>query len=112
MFPILLAAALATGAQAPSVAGIWDLSWKSHKGDSKSGWLLLRQQGARLSAEIHAKSGGNASGRLEGDRFELHGSRFFVPYTIVGRVRGDRVEGAIRMLTAEWPFTASRRKRG
>lgn len=46
---------------------------------------------------------------MNGAGFVLRGSRMLVPYTIEGTVRGDRMEGALKMLSVDRRFTGVRR---
>jgi hypothetical protein len=107
---LLLAAALAAAAPPPAaMAGTWDLSWTTRRGISRSGWLVVRQSGARIDAEIHGKGEVKASGRIEGAHFVLRGSRMLVPYTIDGDVAGGRLQGVLKVLKVERRFTGARR---
>jgi hypothetical protein len=111
---ILAAAAVLAGAAAPAppapVAGVWDLQWKNAHGETRSAWLLMRQRGERIACELHGRHEVNAAGRIEGARFELKGSRLFIPYRIFGRVEGGRMEGAVAAPGFERHFVGVRRR--
>jgi hypothetical protein len=107
---LFLALALAAASPGPaSLAGTWDLTWANRHGATRSGWLVVRQQGARISAEVHGRREVNVSGSIEGGRFVLRGSRLLIPYTIEGRVQGDRLEGVLRAMNVVRHFSARRR---
>lgn len=108
---LLIAALVAAAAPPPaSVAGVWDLQWKNAHGAARSAWLLLRQRGGRIEAELHGRHEINAAGPIEGSRFELRGSRLLIPYRIVARVEGDRIEGAVAAPGFERHFVGVRRR--
>jgi hypothetical protein len=109
---LLSAALLMIGAAPPpaSVAGIWDLQWKNAHGASRTAWLLLRQHGQRIEADLHGRHEVTTAGSITGDRFELHGSRFLIPYRIVARVAGERIEGAVSAPNFERHFVGIRRR--
>lgn len=97
-------------AQQPiAVAGIWDLTWQKRSGPEKNGFLILRQKGAELAAEIHGQGSVRAEGRMAGDSFTLRGSRMAIPYTIRGRVEAGRLVGSLKILSVERSFTGTRR---
>jgi hypothetical protein len=106
------AAALLVGAAPPpaAVAGVWDLVWKNAHGETRSAWLLMRQRGERIECELHGRHEVSAAGRVEGNRFELRGSRLLIPYRIAGRVDGGRMEGAVAAPGFERHFTGVRRR--
>jgi hypothetical protein len=108
---LLAAAALLAGAAPPApVAGVWDLEWKNAHGATRSAWLLMRQRGERIECELHGRHEVNAAGRIEGGRFELRGSRLLIPYRIIGRVEGGRMEGAVAAPGFERHFVGVRRR--
>ncbi|MBV9930380.1 MAG: hypothetical protein JO013_05500 [Alphaproteobacteria bacterium] len=109
---ILIAALLLAGAAPPpaSVGGVWDLTWKNAHGETRGAWLLMRQQGRHVDAELHGRHNVNASGLVEGSRVELRGSRLLIPYRIVARVAGDRIEGGVSAPGFERRFTGQRRR--
>jgi hypothetical protein len=91
------------------VAGVWDLTWETKKGPTKNGYMVIRQEGVRLSAQIHGRGAVKASGTLAGDRFTLRGSKMAVPYTIQGHLKGGILVGSIRVMSVERHFTGVRR---
>ena len=105
----LLAAAPAPAQQRPVFAGVWDLTWATRKGPERKGWLVVRQAGNRLEAEIHGRGQVKAKGEAAGQAFTLRGSRLAVPYTISGRIDGDRMQGKLKVLSVERGFTGARR---
>jgi hypothetical protein len=107
------AATLAVGpaAAAPtSVAGTWDLTWQTRSGPKREGWFVLTQRGSELRGEIHGRGSVNAKGSVSGNAFTLRGSRLAVPYTITGRIEGDRMEGRLKVLSVTRAFTGARRR--
>lgn len=109
--PLLLFALLGVAPAPPaSLAGTWDLAWKTRHGVSRSGWLVIRQEGARISCEVHGKGEVKASGRIDGTHFLLRGTRMLVPYTIEGDLAGDRIEGDLKVLKVVRHFTGARRR--
>jgi hypothetical protein len=115
LFPIacavtsLAASATAAQVQPAAVAGTWDLTWQTRSGSRKTGWFLLVQSGAELRGEIHGQGSVKAKGKVSGQTFTLRGSRLAVPYTINGRVSGDRMEGQLKVLSVTRVFTGVRR---
>jgi len=108
----LIGALLLAAASPPPVpvGGVWDLQWKNAHGESRSAWLLLRQQGRHVEAELHGRHNVNASGSVEGGRIDLTGSRLLIPYRIVARVAGDRIEGAVEAPGFNRRFVGQRRR--
>jgi hypothetical protein len=109
---LLSAALLLAGASPPpaSVGGVWDLQWKNAHGATRTAWLLLRQHGQHIDAELHGRHEVTTAGSISGNRFELRGSRFLIPYRIVARVEGERIEGAVSALHFDRHFVGERRK--
>lgn len=107
----VLSLALAAQAQAPPprFEGTWDLTWQTRRGPRQSGYLVLRQRGLVLTAEIHGRGSVNAAGGTSGSRFVLRGSRMLVPYRIEGSIEGDRMEGAFKVMSVDRRFTGARR---
>jgi hypothetical protein len=106
--------ALTASAAAPAVApagftGTWDLVWQTRHGPDRNGFLVIARQGNRLIAEIHGKGAVKAKGEAAGNAFILRGSRMAIPYTISGRIEGDRMEGNLHILSITRYFTGSRR---
>ena len=89
--------------------GIWDLEWQTRRGVSPGGYLVIRQNGSALEAELHGRGSIRASGSVEGSRFTLRGERFFVPYTLTGVLSGDRIEGELKVMSVERRFVGRRR---
>jgi hypothetical protein len=102
--------AFAARAQAPRFDGIWDLIWQTRSGPRQRGYLVLHQGGNALSGEIHGQGSITASGTIGGSAFVLRGSRMLVPYRIEGNVRGDRMEGALKVMSVDRRFTGIRRR--
>src|SRR3954449_6998327 len=93
---LTLAFAAQAAAEPPAdIAGTWDLTWQTRHGPSRSGWLVVTQQGNRIAAEIHGRGAVKARGEIEGADFTLRGRRLAIPYTISGKVEGGRLEGAL-----------------
>jgi hypothetical protein len=112
-FAILAASApLRAGppAEAPAaMAGTWDLIWQTRHGPERKGYLVVRQFGARLEAEIHGQGQVKAKGAMAGNVFTLRGSRMMVPYVISGRVDDGRLTGSLKILSVERRFIGARR---
>jgi hypothetical protein len=108
----LASLAFASQAQAPPPRfdGIWDLTWQTRSGPRQRGWLELHQHGTGLSGEIHGRGNVSATGTVTGSSFVLRGSRMLVPYRIEGHVRGDRMEGALKVMSVDRRFTGIRRR--
>lgn len=93
----------------PGLQGTWDLEWQTRRGPSPGGYLVIRQNGADLDAELHGRGSIRATGSIEGSRFTLRGERLFVPYTLDGELSGDRIEGALKVMSIERHFVGRRR---
>ncbi|MEA3043550.1 MAG: hypothetical protein QOH47_1388 [Sphingomonadales bacterium] len=108
----LLPLALSAQAQAPPPRfdGIWDLIWQTRSGPRQSGYIELHQRGGALTGELHARGSVTANGTVSGSAFVLRGSRMLVPYRIEGNVRGDRMEGAFKVMSVDRRFTGIRRR--
>lgn len=100
---------LAAQAAPASIAGTWDLTWQTRHGPSKSGWLVVTQQGNRIAAEIHGQGAVKAKGEINGADFTLRGSRLAIPYTISGRIEGGTLTGSLKILSIDRRFTGTRR---
>jgi hypothetical protein len=104
-----------TTARAPSghvaadVAGTWDLFWTKANGTSQSGFLVIRQRGTALTAEVHGDGTLEAKGTVSGDTVVLEGRRI-ASFAIRAVARGDTLAGSLKVLTVERHFTAARRK--
>jgi hypothetical protein len=108
--PAGFAAALSQTAPAPIFQGTWDLQWKTRRGLTPGGYMVIRQKGARFKAKLHGQGSIEASGSLNGDRFVLRGSRLLVPYTMTGTLRGDTIEGSLKVMSVERHFIGRRRR--
>jgi hypothetical protein len=107
----VIALAAPAAAQAPaSFAGTWDLVWQTRHGPDAKGYLVIEQQGSRIAAEIHGQGHVKAKGEVAGNAFILHGSRLAVPYTISGRLEGERIQGSLKILSLTKVFTGTRRR--
>jgi len=111
MAAILLgtAAASAPVALPNSIAGVWDLFWQSRTGPRQSGYLVFRQSGNQLIAEMHGKGMVKVRGSTSGNSFQLTGTRMMVKYRVNGTWADDRMEGSFKVLSKELKFTAKRR---
>ncbi|TMJ20223.1 MAG: hypothetical protein E6G92_10860 [Alphaproteobacteria bacterium] len=105
----MIAAAGAAQAPAPRFDGIWDLTWQTRHGPERRGYFVLRRQGSALRGQIHGQGSVTANGSIEGNGFVLRGSRMLVPYRIEGHVSGDRMEGALKVMSVDRRFTGVRR---
>lgn len=102
----------AAGSAAGSgAAGTWDLFWKTGKGTSQSGYLVIRQTGTALAADVHGRGELKAAGTLTGNEVVLTG-RKIAPFEIRAVVSGDTLAGALKVLSVERQFTGVRRKSG
>lgn len=106
--------ALGLAAPAPaapvSAAGTWDLVWQTRKGPKREGWFVITQQDAAIRGEIHGRGSVRAKGVVTGSDFTLRGTRMAVPYTIQGRISGDRMNGTLKVLSVTRSFTGERRR--
>lgn len=110
LLALALAGAQPVPAQAPPrIDGTWDLFWQTRRGPRQSGYIVLARRGSRVEAELHGRGSLRVSGSASGSGFVLRGRRMLVPYTIEGTVRGDRMEGSLRMLSVDRRFTGTRR---
>ncbi|HEX8571821.1 MAG TPA: hypothetical protein VF759_03620 [Allosphingosinicella sp.] len=92
-----------------SVAGTWDLVWQTRKGPRREGRFVIVQQGTAIRGEIHGRGSVRAKGTATGSAFTLRGSKMAVPYTISGRVSGNRMEGTLKVMSVTRSFTGTRR---
>jgi len=100
----------ATAQNAGSISGTWDLYWQTRSGPRKSGYMVFRQDGGVLRAELHGQGKVYARGSVTGDRFVVRGTRMLVGYRIEGRWQGDRLQGSFKVLSVDKAFTAVRRR--
>ena len=103
------AATLSNAPPAARLQGTWDLQWKTRRGLTPGGHMVISQKGERFRAKLHGRGSIDASGTLEGDRFVLRGSRMLVPYRMTGIVRGDTIEGSLKVMSVERHFIGRRR---
>lgn len=106
-------AAIAAPAQpqrAQSLAGTWELSWRTGQGPWERRYAVIRQNGSEVHARIHGGSGLSAYGNVSGSRFALRGWRLAIPFYVQGRWQGDRLEGSLQTLTATHHFVGRRRR--
>lgn len=108
--PALLTPAHAA-ARPQRIAGTWDLTWKNRRGETRRGTMTVEQRGAELVAQVYDRGGATATGTIAGSDFSLHGSRMALPFTVVGRVQGRRMTGALTAIGVERRFTGIRRGR-
>ena len=77
---LALAFAAQAAAEPPAnIAGTRDLIWQTRHGPSRSGWLVVTQEGKRIAAEIHGQGAVKARGEVAGNDFTLRGSRLAIP---------------------------------
>ena len=106
-----LACSAPVAGQAPaSFAGTWDLVWQTRHGPDAKGFLVIAQQGNRITAEIHGQGHVKAKGEAIGTAFTLHGSRMAIPYTLSGRLEGEKLQGSLQILSLTKFFTGTRRR--
>ncbi|MFL5541863.1 MAG: alpha/beta fold hydrolase [Longimicrobiaceae bacterium] len=91
------------------VAGRWAMFWITANGPRESGWLVIRQEGARVTAELHGQGSIEAEGTIRGSLLVLSGRRMLVPFELRAAARGDTLTGVLRVLSLRRPFTAVRR---
>ena len=108
-FGLAVSAVPAPAQAADSISGTWDLYWQTRRGPRKSGWMVFRQNGSELRAELHGKGQVNVRGTVSGNSFSLRGTRMLVSYRIEGSWQGDRLQGAFRVVGVNKPFTGIRR---
>lgn len=110
----LAASGVANAVPAPQPAnlqGIWDLFWTTRSGAARqSGYMRFEQHGSTLEVEMHGRGTVNARGTVDGANFTVRGTRMLVPYRIEGRVAGDRMEGAFKVMGRDLRFTGARRR--
>jgi hypothetical protein len=89
--------------------GVWDLTWRTRKGEVQKGYLVLRQSGSGLTGEVHGQGSLKAAGVADDSAFTLRGRRMGTPFTISGRLERGRLLGSVRVLSVERPFVGARR---
>ncbi|HEU0016373.1 MAG TPA: hypothetical protein VFQ45_22020, partial [Longimicrobium sp.] len=93
------------------VAGRWALFWTTPAGPAESGYLVLRQDGGRVEAELHGRGSLRAEGRVRGELLVISGRRLLAAFELRATVRGDSlVDGTLRVQSTERAFTAVRRR--
>ena len=108
--PLLSAAAAAAPRGHQQIGGTWDVTWQNSSGASRKGLIVVDQRGSQLSARIESHGNVTAAGSIAGSSFTLHGTRYGVPFTVTGRVKGRKMTGALTALLAERRFTGTRRR--
>lgn len=94
---------------AGTLSGTWDLTWSTRKGEVQRGYLVIRQTGARLVAEVHGQGQLRAAGTSDGDAFTLKGRKLGTPFTIDGRLHDARLLGSVKVLSVNRRFVGVRR---
>lgn len=89
--------------------GTWDLTWRTRKGEVQRGYLVLKQTGPRLLGEVHGDGSLKATGTVDGQSFALRGRKMGAPFTIAGRLEGDRLVGSVKVLSVDRAFVGARR---
>lgn len=109
--PFLASAPALAAPKVQKMGGTWDLSWKSRRGNTRTGQMVVEQRGAQLFAEVYDRGGATATGSIAGSAFTLRGSRLALPFTVTGRVKGSRMTGTLTAIGTERHFTGVRRGR-
>ena len=82
--------------------------WTTASGPRESGYLVLRQEGARVEAELHGQGSIEAGGTIRGALLVLSGRRMLVPFELRAAARGDTLAGVLRVLSVRRSFIAVR----
>lgn len=109
--PFLSSTSALAASKPQRMGGTWDLTWKSRRGNMKTGYMVVEQRGAQLFAEVYDRGGATATGSIAGTTFTLRGSRLAIPFTVTGRIKGRRMTGTLSALGTERHFTGIRRGR-
>ena len=109
--PLLPSDSAAAAPRVQRMGGTWDLTWKSRRGATRTGYMVVEQHGAQLRAEVFDRGGATATGSISGSAFTLQGRRLALPFTVTGRVDGRRMTGTLIALGTERRFTGVRRGR-
>ncbi|HEX8263334.1 MAG TPA: hypothetical protein VF547_10720 [Allosphingosinicella sp.] len=109
--PFLAPAPALAASRPQQMGGTWDLSWKSRRGNRKTGYMVVEQRGSELVAQVYDRGGATATGSIAGTTFTLRGSRLAIPFTVTGRIKGGRMTGILSALGTERRFTGIRRGR-
>lgn len=109
--PILSPAPAHAAPKPQQMGGTWDLTWKSRRGNIRTGYMEVEQRGSQLFAHVYDRGGATATGSISGSTFTLSGRRLLIPFTVTGRVKGRRMTGLLTAPGTERPFTGIRRGR-
>jgi hypothetical protein len=109
--PHLVPSAASAAPKAQRMAGTWDLTWKSRRGATRTGSMVVEQRGTELFAQVYDRGGATATGTISGSSFTLRGTRLALPFTVTGRVQGRRMTGMLTAIGTERRFTGIRRGR-
>ncbi len=109
--PILAPAPAFAAPKPQQMGGTWDLSWKSRRGNVRTGYMEVEQRGSQLFAQVYDRGGATATGSISGSSFTLSGRRLLIPFTVTGRVKGRRMTGLLTAPGTERRFTGIRRGR-
>lgn len=109
--PILSPAPARAAPRPQQMGGTWDLTWKSRRGNVRTGYMEIEQRGSQLFAQVYDRGGASATGSVTGSNFTLSGRRMFIPFTVTGRVKGRRMTGLLTAPGTERHFTGIRRGR-
>jgi hypothetical protein len=107
----LPSASPALAASAQRIGGTWDLTWKNSRGEIRRGSMTVEQRGSQLVATVYDRGGATATGSISGSAFTLQGRRLALPFTVTGRVQGQKMAGTLLALGIERRFTGVRRGR-
>ena len=92
------------------MGGTWDLNWRNDSGETRRGVIIVTQRGSSLTARMPDRDNATATGSITGSAFTLQGSRYGLPFSITGRVQGQRMAGMLTTLRVERRFTGTRRR--
>jgi hypothetical protein len=109
--PLLPSAPARAAPSAARIGGIWDLSWKNSRGETRKGSMTVEQRGSQLVATVYDRGGATATGSISGSTFTLQGRRLALPFTVTGRVQGRKMVGTLVALGIERRFNGVRRGR-
>lgn len=109
--PLLSSAPALAAPKLQRMGGTWDLSWRSRRGNLRTGYMVVEQRGAQLFAEVFDRGGATATGTISGSDFILRGTRLAIPFTVTGRIKGNRMVGTLTAIGTERHFTGIRRGR-
>ena len=109
--PVLSPAPALAAPKPQQIGGTWDLTWKSRRGNIRTGYMEVEQSGSQLVAQVYDRGGATATGSITGSSFTLSGRRLLIPFTVTGRVKGRRMTGLLTAPGTERRFTGIRRGR-